>query len=60
VKDGTDSWEEHFDEISIEERSKFDEETLYSLEGIKRTKEYSKKQDGSRNEYIVVCEPHTQ
>ncbi|XP_047079110.1 uncharacterized protein LOC124689661 [Lolium rigidum] len=54
VKDGTDSWEEHFDEISIEERSKFDEETLYSLEGIKRTKEYSKKQDGSRNEYIVV------
>ncbi|KAM0840472.1 hypothetical protein ACQ4PT_059649 [Festuca glaucescens] len=54
VKNGTDSWEEHFDEISIEERSKFDEETLYSLEGIKRTKEYSKKQDGSRNEYIVV------
>ncbi|KAM0919273.1 hypothetical protein ACQ4PT_008215 [Festuca glaucescens] len=54
VKNGMDSWEEHFDEISMEERSKFDEETLYSLEGIKRTKEYSKKQDGSRNEYIVV------
>uniref|UniRef100_A0ACD5WTK5 Uncharacterized protein n=1 Tax=Avena sativa TaxID=4498 RepID=A0ACD5WTK5_AVESA len=54
VKNGTDSWEEHFNKISIEERSKFDEETLYSLEGIKRTKEYSKKQDGSKNEYIVV------
>uniref|UniRef100_A0ACD5WX54 Uncharacterized protein n=1 Tax=Avena sativa TaxID=4498 RepID=A0ACD5WX54_AVESA len=54
VKNGTDSWEEHFDGISIEERSKFEEETLYSMEGIKRTKEYSKKQDGSTNEYIVV------
>ncbi|CAM0910819.1 unnamed protein product [Alopecurus aequalis] len=54
VKDGTDSWEEQFDELSIEERSKFDEETLYCLDGIKRTKEYSRKQDGSRNEYIVV------
>jgi uncharacterized membrane protein len=49
-----------FDEISIKERSKFDEETLYSLEGIKRTKEYSKKHDGFRNEYIVVCQLHSQ
>ncbi|PVH36190.1 hypothetical protein PAHAL_6G017600 [Panicum hallii] len=49
-----DSWEQHFDKISIEERSKFDEETLYNLEGIKRKKSYSRKPDGFRNEYIVL------
>ncbi|XBI13363.1 hypothetical protein VPH35_140103 [Triticum aestivum] len=54
VKVGADSWEGHFDKISPEERSKFDEETLYNLEGIKRKKEYSKKPDGFSNEYIVV------
>ncbi|VAI76278.1 unnamed protein product [Triticum turgidum subsp. durum] len=54
VKNGVDTWEAHFDKLSIKERSKFDEETLYNLEGIKQTKEYSKKLDGSRNEYIVV------
>ena len=55
MKDTGDSWEQHFDKISIEERSKFDEETLYNLEGIKRKKRYSRKPDGFRNEYIVVC-----
>ncbi|XP_037467384.1 uncharacterized protein LOC119339418 [Triticum dicoccoides] len=54
VKVGADSWEGHFDKISLEERSKFDEETLYNLDGIKRKKEYSKKPDGFSNEYIVV------
>lgn len=54
MKDRDDSWEQHFDKISIEERSKFDEETLYNLEGIKRKKAYSRKSDGFRNEYIVV------
>jgi len=54
VKDTGDSWEQHFDKISIEERSKFDEETLYNLEGIKRKKRYPRKPDGFRNEYIVV------
>lgn len=54
VKVGSDSWEGHFDKISLEERSKFDEETLYNLDGIKGKKEYSKKPDGFSNEYIVV------
>ncbi|CAL5004391.1 unnamed protein product [Urochloa decumbens] len=54
VKDTNDSWEQHFDKISIEERSKFDVETLYNLEGIKRKKSYSRKPDGFRNEYIVL------
>uniref|UniRef100_N1QRG5 Uncharacterized protein n=1 Tax=Aegilops tauschii TaxID=37682 RepID=N1QRG5_AEGTA len=53
VKVGADSWEEHFDKISLEERSKFDEETLYNLDGIKGKKVYSKKPDGFSNEYIV-------
>ncbi|OEL33905.1 hypothetical protein BAE44_0005074 [Dichanthelium oligosanthes] len=47
-------WKEHFDKISIEERSKFDEETLCNLDGIKRKRRYSKKVDGSKNEYIVL------
>ncbi|KAJ1267009.1 hypothetical protein BS78_07G023900 [Paspalum vaginatum] len=54
VKDRINSWEQHFDKISIEERSKFDEETLYNLEGIKIKKTYSRKPDGFRNEYIVL------
>ncbi|XP_022683564.1 COP9 signalosome complex subunit 3 isoform X3 [Setaria italica] len=54
VKDTGDSWEQHFDKISVEERSKFDEETLYNLEGIKKKKSYSRKPDGFRNEYIVL------
>ena len=55
MKDTSDSWEHHFDKISIDERSKFDEETLYNLEGIKIKKSHSRKPDGFRNEYIVVC-----
>ncbi|PNT66374.1 uncharacterized protein LOC100830329 [Brachypodium distachyon] len=54
VKVGLDSWEEHFDKISMMERSKFDEETLCNLEGIKKKKEYSKNYDDFRNEYIVI------
>ncbi|KQJ94899.1 uncharacterized protein LOC100826142 [Brachypodium distachyon] len=49
-----DSWEDHFDIISIKERSKFDGETLYNMEGIRRKKDCYKKKIGSRNEFIVV------
>ncbi|KAE8770987.1 serine-rich adhesin for platelets-like [Hordeum vulgare] len=48
------SWKKHFDRISVEERSKFDEETLSNSNGVKQKKTYSMKTDGSRNEYIVV------
>ncbi|CAL5004388.1 unnamed protein product [Urochloa decumbens] len=50
----SDYWKEHFNKISIEERSKFDAETFSNLDGIKRKRSYSKKTDGSRNEYIVL------
>ncbi|KAF8712732.1 hypothetical protein HU200_028500 [Digitaria exilis] len=45
---------DYWNKISIEERSKFDEETLSNLDGIKRKKSYSRKTDGSKNEYIVL------
>ncbi|XP_051194126.1 uncharacterized protein [Lolium perenne] len=54
VKVGEDSWEKYFDKVAIEERSKFDEETLCNLDGVRSKKEYSNKPDGFRNEYIVV------
>ncbi|XP_024318041.1 uncharacterized protein LOC100826768 [Brachypodium distachyon] len=54
LKDREGSWKEHFKKISMEERSKFDEETLSNLEGVKTRKTYSMKTDGSKNEYIVV------
>ncbi|KAK3120902.1 hypothetical protein QOZ80_8BG0643290 [Eleusine coracana subsp. coracana] len=46
-------WKEHFNKISIHERSKFDEETLSNLDGIKTKRNY-KRTHGSRNEYIVL------
>ena len=55
MKNGADTWEAHFDKLSIKERSKFDEETLSNSNGVKQKKTYSMKTDGSRNEYIVVC-----
>ncbi|CAO2205587.1 unnamed protein product [Urochloa humidicola] len=52
--DVKDYWKEHFNKISIEERSKFDPETFSNLDGIKRKRSYCKKTDGSKNEYIVL------
>ncbi|EAZ41332.1 hypothetical protein OsJ_25846 [Oryza sativa Japonica Group] len=54
IVDEIDSWEEHFDKISIEERSKTDEETLFNVEGIKISKKYSKNPESCRKEYIVL------
>uniref|UniRef100_A0A0E0EH82 Uncharacterized protein n=1 Tax=Oryza meridionalis TaxID=40149 RepID=A0A0E0EH82_9ORYZ len=51
--DEINSWEEHFDKISIEE-SKTDEETLFNVEGIKKSKKYSKNPESCRKEYIVL------
>ncbi|CAO2200129.1 unnamed protein product [Urochloa humidicola] len=52
--DVKDYWKEHFNKISIEERSKFDAETFSNLDGIKRKRSYSKKTEGSKNAYIVL------
>ncbi|KQJ94900.1 uncharacterized protein LOC100826452 [Brachypodium distachyon] len=53
-KYGGEAWEEHFDIISMEERCKFDVEALYNMEGVERKKAYHRKQNWSRNEYVVV------
>ncbi|KAM5561514.1 hypothetical protein ABKV19_022223 [Rosa sericea] len=46
--------EKCFNKISIEERAKFDEETLVNVNNKKRKSSTSKTDDGFRNEYIVV------
>uniref|UniRef100_A0A0D9X3X8 Uncharacterized protein n=1 Tax=Leersia perrieri TaxID=77586 RepID=A0A0D9X3X8_9ORYZ len=52
--DKVNSWEEHFDKISIEERSKTDEETLFNVEGIGMIKKYSKEPEDGKKEFIVL------
>ncbi|PRQ41921.1 hypothetical protein RchiOBHm_Chr3g0452001 [Rosa chinensis] len=46
--------EKCFNKISIEERAKFDEETLVNVNNQKRKSSTSKADDGFQNEYIVV------
>ncbi|RCV30286.1 hypothetical protein SETIT_6G082300v2 [Setaria italica] len=50
---------EHFNKISIEERSKFDEETFSNLDGIKSKRSYSRKTGVSKNEYTVSAVNHS-
>ncbi|KAM0919274.1 hypothetical protein ACQ4PT_008216 [Festuca glaucescens] len=54
VAAGEGSWKWHFDRISAQERSKFDEETFSNWNGFKRKKAHSMKTDGSKNEYNIV------
>ncbi|KAL5704386.1 hypothetical protein ACHQM5_022824 [Ranunculus cassubicifolius] len=55
VKQNSEDGEKRFDQLSIEERGKLDEETLLNVNNIKRKKTSRKPQDGeSRNEYIVI------
>ena len=46
--------EKRFNQLSIEERGKFDEETLVNVNSIKRQSTSSKRSNGFSNEYIVV------
>jgi uncharacterized membrane protein len=50
-----DDGEKRFNQLSIEERGKFDEETLVNVNSIKRNKTGSQRSSGFSNEYIVVC-----
>lgn len=50
-----DDGEKRFNQLSIEERGKFDEETLVNVNSIKRNKAGSQRSSGFSNEYIVVC-----
>ncbi|XP_028770729.1 uncharacterized protein LOC114728075 [Neltuma alba] len=50
VEDG----EKRFNQLSIEERGKFDEETLVNVNNIKRQSTRSQRATGFSNEYIVI------
>ncbi|CAH1436817.1 unnamed protein product [Lactuca virosa] len=46
--------EKIFNQFSIEERGKFDEETLVNVNNIRKQSARSKRSNGFRNEYIVI------
>ncbi|XP_072992766.1 FLUCTUATING-LIGHT-ACCLIMATION protein 1, chloroplastic [Typha latifolia] len=50
IEDG----EKRFNQLSIEERGKFDEETLVNMNSIKRHKTTNQRSSGFSNEYIVI------
>ncbi|KAK8712637.1 hypothetical protein V6N13_147871 [Hibiscus sabdariffa] len=54
VKRSVDDGERRFNQLSIEERGKFDEETLVNVNNIKRQSTSSQKASGFSNEYIVI------
>ncbi|XVF42127.1 hypothetical protein PTKIN_Ptkin01aG0335300 [Pterospermum kingtungense] len=54
VKRDIDEGEQHFNQLSIEERGKFDEETLVNVNNIKRRRTAIQKASGVSNEYIVI------
>lgn len=54
VKRSVDDGEKRFNQLSIEERGKFDEETLVNVNSIKRNKGGSQRSSGFSNEYIVI------
>ncbi|CAN8253837.1 unnamed protein product [Cochlearia groenlandica] len=54
VKRGIEDGENRFNQLSIEERGKFDEETLVNVNSIKRQSSKIRTSSGFNNEYIVV------
>ncbi|XP_050382242.1 uncharacterized protein LOC126799155 [Argentina anserina] len=46
--------EKGFNQLSIEERGKFDEETLVNVNSIRKRSSTSQRSNGFRNEYIVI------
>ncbi|KAK1374126.1 Myelin-associated oligodendrocyte basic protein [Heracleum sosnowskyi] len=54
VKRSMDEGEKRFNQLSIEERGKFDEETLVNVNNIKKQSATSRRANGFSNEYIVI------
>ncbi|XP_010511192.1 PREDICTED: uncharacterized protein LOC104787327 [Camelina sativa] len=54
VKPSIEKGEKRFNQLSIEERGNFDEETLVNVNSIKRQSSKIRKASGFSNEYIVV------
>ncbi|KDP23630.1 hypothetical protein JCGZ_23463 [Jatropha curcas] len=54
VKRSIEDGEKRFNQLSIEERGKFDEETLVNVNNIKKQSTSSQRANGFNNEYIVI------
>ncbi|KAF8388061.1 hypothetical protein HHK36_026727 [Tetracentron sinense] len=54
VKRSIEDGEKRFNQLSIEERGKFDEETLVNVNNFKKQSTRSQRSNGFSNEYIVV------
>ncbi|CAO2837118.1 unnamed protein product [Amaranthus hypochondriacus] len=54
IKKSIEKGEQRFNQLSIEERGKFDEETLVNVNNIKRQSTRSTRATGYSNEYIVI------
>ncbi|KAK3004630.1 hypothetical protein RJ639_019117 [Escallonia herrerae] len=54
VKRSMDEGEKRFNQLSIEERGKFDEETLVNVNSIRKQSATSQRANGFSNEYIVI------
>ncbi|KAL7615279.1 hypothetical protein Lser_V15G06733 [Lactuca serriola] len=54
VKRSIDEGEKRFNQLSIEERGKFDEETLVNVNNIRKQSATTQRSNGFRNEYIVI------
>lgn len=54
MKRSMDEGEKRFNQLSIEERGKFDEETLVNVNNIRKQSGTSRRANGFSNEYIVV------
>lgn len=54
IKRSMEDGEKRFNQLSIEERGKFDEETLVNVNNIKRQSTSTQRASGFSNEYIVV------
>ncbi|XP_073120778.1 FLUCTUATING-LIGHT-ACCLIMATION protein 1, chloroplastic-like [Henckelia pumila] len=54
VKKSIDEVEERFNQLSMEERRKFDEETLVNVNNIKKQRSTIPSSSGFRSEYVVV------
>ncbi|XP_057960673.1 uncharacterized protein LOC131152814 [Malania oleifera] len=54
MKQGIEAGEKRFNQLSIEERGKFDEETLVNVNNIRRRSTNNQRSSGYSNEYIVI------
>lgn len=54
VKRSMEEGEKRFNQLSIEERGKFDEETLVNVNNIRKQSSSSQRTNGFSNEYIVI------